>query len=140
MPHISPRKLDKETVDKIFRKLISVLEQAQSKKKFTSVLDELLTDTEKIMLAKRLAAVLLLFGDTPQHRITESLILSPTTVSKISLKIELGKYDSIKSISTKEKADLEKIIWLLLTAGGILPPRSGGKYWRKKGYRAILDK
>ncbi|MEK7147780.1 MAG: Trp family transcriptional regulator [Patescibacteria group bacterium] len=140
MPHVSPRKLDKETLDKIFRKFISVLENAQSKKKFASVLDELLTDTEKIMLAKRLAAALLLFGNTPQHRITESLILSPTTVSKISLKIEIGKYNSIKSISAKEKVDLERVIWLLLTAGGVLPPRAGGRYWRKKGYKALLDK
>ncbi|MDP3763828.1 MAG: Trp family transcriptional regulator [bacterium] len=140
MPHISKRKLDQKIFDKIFKELIIVLEQAQSKKKFTPVLNELLTKTEKIMLAKRLAIVLLLFGDIPQHRIAEVLLVSPTTVSKISFQVEMGKYDSIKNISIKEKIDLEKVIWLLLTAGGILPPRAGGRYWRGKGFKALLER
>src|SRR3989344_6913823 len=140
MPHVSKRKLDQKIFDKIFRELIIVLEQAQSKKKFVPVLNELLTKTEKIMLAKRLATVLLLFGDIPQHRIAEVLLLSPTTVSKVSFQIEIGKYDSIKNISKKEKIDLEKVIWLLLTAGGILPPKTGGKYWRGKGFKTLLER
>jgi Trp operon repressor len=140
MPHVSKRKLDEETLDVIFKKLIVVLEDAQHKKKFATVLSEILTSTEKIMLAKRITIVLLLFGEIPQHRIAESLHVSPTTVSKISLRVELGKYDSIRSISKKEKIDLEKIVWLLLTAGGVLPPRAGGKYWRGKGYKSFLER
>lgn len=139
MPHVSKRKLKPQVFEKIFKKLIVVLERAQNKKKFVPVINELLTDTEKIMLAKRLAIVLLLFGDTPQHRISEVLLVSPTTVSKISLEVEIGKYDSIKNISNQEKVDLEKVIWLLLTAGGILPPRAGGRYWRKKGFKAVFE-
>lgn len=140
MPHVSKRKLDQKTFDKIFGKLVVVLERAQNKQKFISVLHELLTETEKIMLAKRLAIILLLFGDTPQHRIAEVLLVSPTTISKIALQVEIGKYDSIKNISTKEKVDLEKVVWLLLTAGGIMPPRIGGRYWRGKGFKALLER
>ncbi|PIP55945.1 MAG: hypothetical protein CO183_01170 [Candidatus Zambryskibacteria bacterium CG_4_9_14_3_um_filter_42_9] len=140
MSHVSKRKLDQETFDKIFRKLVLVLEHAQNKKKFVSVLEEILTETEKVMLAKRVAIVLLLLGDIPQHRISEALIVSPTTVSKMSLQVEIGKYASIKNISIKEKIDLEKVVWLLLTAGGILPPRVGGRYWRKKGLKTFLEK
>ncbi|MDP2641957.1 MAG: Trp family transcriptional regulator [bacterium] len=139
MPHVSKRKLDRETFDKIFIKMIRILERAQSKNKFTSVLEEILTETEKIMLAKRLAVVLSLLADIPQHRIADTLLVSPTTVSKISLQLEVGKYDSVKSISIKEKLDLEKMIWLLLTAGGIMPPRVGGKYWRKRGLKSVLE-
>jgi|SRR3989344_1603159 len=139
MPHVSKRKLDPDTFDKIFRKLIRVLECAQNKQKFTPVLSEILTETEKIMLAKRLAVVLLLFGNIPQHRIAEILLVSPTTVSKVSFQVEIGKYDSIKNISIKERIDLEKVVWLLLTAGGILPPKTGGKYWRGKGLKSWLE-
>ncbi len=139
MTHVSKRRLDKKTFDQIFRKLVTVLEKAQGKGKFLPVLDELLTETEKIMLAKRLAIVLLLLSKIPQHRITKVLIVSPTTVAKASLKLEIGKYDAIKNISTKERFDLEKVVWLLLTAGGILPPRSGRSYWRKKGLKAYLE-
>ncbi len=140
MPHVSKRKLDQDIFNKIFRKLIIVLEYAQNKKKFTSVLEEILTKTEKIMLAKRLAIVLLLFGNTPQHRIAAVLLVSPTTVSKIALQVETGKYNSIKSISIKEKTDLEQAIWLLLSAGGIMPPKTGGRYWRRKGFKSFLEK
>lgn len=139
MPHVSKRKLDPKTTDKIFKKLVIILERAQSKQKFVAVLDEILTKTEKIMLAKRLAIAILLFGDTPQHRIADALLVSPTTVSKIALQVEIGKYDSIKNIAIREKIDLEKVVWLFLTAGGILPPRAGGKYWRGKGLKSFLE-
>lgn len=140
MTHVSKKKLDQKTFDKIFRKLTIVLERAQAKKKFTPVLEELLTKTEKIMIAKRLAIILMLLGETPQHRIAEALIVSPTTVSKISHQIEKGEYISIQTIAIREKVDLEKIIWLLLTAGGIMPPRAGRKYWRSKGFKSVLER
>lgn len=138
MPHVSKKELDKKTFEKLFTKLVKILQKAQSKNKFSYVLDELLTDTEKIMLAKRLAIILLLFAKFPQHRISDTLFVSPSTVARMSLNVEIGKYDAIKNISEQEKTDLERIIWLLLTAGGIMPPRVGGRYWRKKGYKALL--
>lgn len=131
MPHISSKELDKEILEKIFRKLLLTLESAQNRRKLSPVLHELFTETEKIMLAKRLAVVLSLAGIIPQHRIAEALFVSPTTVAKISLDMEIGKYDAILSISKSERVDLEKIIWALLTAGGLMPPRIGGQYWRK---------
>ncbi|MBI2065638.1 MAG: hypothetical protein HYT68_01035 [Candidatus Zambryskibacteria bacterium] len=139
MPHVSRKKLKPETADKIFKKLVKVLENAQSKNRLSDVLSELLTETEKIMLAKRLAVILLILSDIPEERISEALIMSPTTVYKISLELEKRRYQSIEAISKKEKIDLEKIVWLLLTAGGIMPPKTGGKYWRKKGYKAVLE-
>lgn len=131
MPHVSGRELDSKTFHKIFDKLIKTLEKAQKGGRLLPVLNELLTDTEKIMLAKRLAIVLMLRGKTPQHRISEALIVSPTTVNKMSRDVEIGRYDAILSISKAGSIDLERIVWHLLTAGGIMPPRVGGKYWRK---------
>ncbi|HNW71917.1 MAG TPA: Trp family transcriptional regulator [Candidatus Paceibacterota bacterium] len=131
MPHVSNKKLDKILLNKLFAKLISVLGKAQDKNYLHLVIKELFTYTEKIMLAKRLAIVLMLSKNLPQHRIAESLKVSPTTVTKISLRMENGKYDSIIKISKKEKVDLEKIIMNILTAGGIMPPMVGKKYWRK---------
>jgi len=139
MPHISKKKLDQKTLEKIFKKLIIILGRAQNHKKLAPILDELLTETEKIMLAKRLAIVLMLSGNTPQHRISEALLVSPSTITRMSLSLEIGKYDLIRNISKKDRIDLEKIIWLLLTAGGIMPPRAGRKYWRRKGLKAALE-
>lgn len=131
MPHISSKKLSSHFSEKLFRKLLAVLGQAQNKQSLASVVNELLTPTEKTMLAKRLAIILMLESNTPQHRVVEILKVSPSTVAKISLKIEIDKYTAILKISQREKIDLEKLVWNILTAGGIMPPKVGRKYWRK---------
>ena len=131
MPHISSKKLDTGLSNKIFVKLLTILAQAQKKSSLSVVANELFTHTEKIMLAKRIAVILLLDNGLPQHRICELLKVSPTTVAKASLRIEMGKYDAILKVSKREKLDIEKLVWNILTAGGIMPPRVGRKYWRK---------
>lgn len=131
MPHISSKKLSSKLTGKLFSKLITVLGKAQSKQSLSLIANELFTSTEKIMLAKRLAIVLMLVNNIPQHRITEILQVSPTTVAKTSLMIEIGKYNAILKISQKEKLDIEKLVWNILTVGGIMPPKVGKKYWRK---------
>ena len=131
MTHVSSRKLEKDFLEKLFSKLVSTLGKAQTRNSLTSVTNELLTPTEKIMFAKRLAIVLLLSSKTPQHKIVDLLKVSPTTVAKASLGIEIGKYKNILKISSQEKIDLEKIIWTILTAGGFMPPKVGRKRWSK---------
>jgi Trp operon repressor len=133
MPHVSKIKIDPKFSEKLFKKLISILGKAQAKNYLPIVISELFTKTEKIMLAKRLAIILLLSDNIPQHKITDVLKVSPTTVAKISLQIKIGKHKTILAISKKEKIDLEKIVWDILTLGGMMPPiaRIGGKYWLK---------
>src|SRR6186997_315053 len=125
MPHISSKKLDEKLLENLFGKLIIVFEQAQSKKYLKEVLRELFTETEKVMFAKRIAIVLMLTSSTPQHKIVDILGVSPTTVAKMSLEIEIGKYKTILKISKEERVGLEKIVWAILTAGGIMPPKAG---------------
>lgn len=131
MPHVSSKKLDPKLLEKLFRKLIAIFERAYNKTYLNEVIKELFTATEKTMLAKRLAIILLLSSHTPQEKIVNILKVSPTTVSKASIGIEIGKYNAILKISQKEKVDLEKIVWQILTVGGIMPPKVGRKYWRK---------
>ena len=131
MPHISSKKLNSQLLKKLFGKLLTVLRQAQNKKYLSLVVNELFTSTEKIMLAKRLAIILMLANSTPQHKIVDILKVSPTTVAKTSLGIEIGKYEAILKISKQEKLDMEKLVWNILTVGGIMPPKVGRKYWRK---------
>ena len=131
MPHVSSIELDPILLEKLFVKLIIILGEAQNKQNLSSVANELFTPTEKIMLAKRLAIILMLANATPQHRVVNILKVSPTTVAKTSLGIEIGKYKSILRISKKEKVNLEKLVWNILTVGGIMPPKIGRKYWTK---------
>lgn len=131
MPHISSKKLTSNFSEKLFGKLIAILGRAQDKNHLSLVVDELLTRTEKIMLAKRIAVVLMLSNNIPQHKITEMLKMSPSTVAKMSLGVEIGKYDTILEISKREKIDIEKLVWDILTVGGLMPPKVGKKYWLK---------
>ncbi|OGI89674.1 hypothetical protein A2911_02635 [Candidatus Nomurabacteria bacterium RIFCSPLOWO2_01_FULL_40_15] len=131
MPHVSSKKLDPKLLEKLSRKLLAVLEKAQNKQSFSSVVNELFTSTEKIMLAKRLAIILMLSSRVPQHKVVDILKVSPSTVAKTSLQIEIGKYKNILKISKKEKMDIEKLVWNILTVGGIMPPKVGRKYWKK---------
>ena len=131
MPHVSSKKLNPELLDKLLSKLLLTLGEAQNKKYLSSVVNELFSETERTMLAKRLAIILMLDSKTPQHRIVEILNVSPSTVAITSLGIEVGKYDTLLKISKKQKLDFEKIIWGILTVGGIMPPPVGKKYWKK---------
>ncbi len=131
MTHVSSKELDSKLSEELFRKLLKVLGQAEKKDNLLPVVEELLTSTEKTMLAKRLAIILMLTENTPQHRVVDILKVSPTTVAKISLGIEIGKYKAILQTSKKGKIDLEKLVWGVLTVGGIMPPKIGKKYWRK---------
>jgi uncharacterized protein YerC len=139
MPHISKKKLGKKTVGKIFSKLIILLGKARNHREISNILDELFTETEKIMMAKRLALILMLDGNIPHQRIQEVLTMSPSTIARLYFGIERGKYEFIRNIAKKDRVDLEKIMWLMLTAGGIMPPRGGRKYWRKRGWKAWME-
>ena len=131
MTHISSKKLDSKFLEKLFGELIVILGQAHSKDSLSKIAEELFTPTEKIMFAKRLAIILMLASSTPQHKITETLKVSPTTVAKMSFRIEVGKYESVLRISRKNKINIEKLIWGIMTVGGIMPARIGRKYWRE---------
>ena len=129
MPHISSKQLEPKLLEKLFSKLLSILGQAQKKENLYSVVNELITSTEKTMLAKRLAIILMLANNIPQHRVVSILSVSPSTVARTALGIEIGKYKTVLKISKKEKVDLEKIVWNILTVGGIMPPKAGRRYW-----------
>lgn len=135
MPHVSRHKLNPELSRNIFRKFIATFERASQNHGISAIIEELFTDTEKIMFAKRIAIVLMLANKTPQHRIVDILKVSPTTVARISLQVEIGKYDMILKTSRQEKIDMEKLVWNILTVGGIMPPRVGRSYWRKYSKR-----
>ncbi len=131
MPHVSPKKVGQKLLKKISAQFLNVFIKSQNNRQLASIFNEIFTPTEKIMFSKRIAIILMIKNSIPHHRIAEILKVSQTTVAKISLGVELEKYNSIISVSKKEKLDLEKLVWILMTAGGILPPRAGKKYWMK---------
>ncbi|MFA6300749.1 MAG: Trp family transcriptional regulator [Candidatus Paceibacterota bacterium] len=128
MPHVSSKKLKKETLDKLYGEFGKAFEKSAQKSKAKFFLGDLLTRTEKIMLAKRFAVIYFLSKEIPISYIAESLGMSYSTVFRMSLKYDIGKYASLLSVIEQRKTDIWKILEKIMRAG--LPPRAGRGRWK----------
>ena len=129
MPHISKRKLEEKFVKDLFLEIVSVFEKAGRRGELKRVLGELLTPTEKIMFAKRLAVISMLVKNIPIHVIADNLSMSSSTIDIMSLRFEVGSYSHVVENGLK-KTDIVDIINMIQTAGGIMPLRSGKGRWK----------
>jgi len=128
MPHISSKKLKKEYLNKLYSEFGNALEKSGKKSWTKFFLNDFLTRTEKIMLAKRFAVIYLLSKDIPTSYIAESLCMSPATIFRMSLKYNIGKYSSLLKTIKSENEDLWGILEKILRAG--LPPIAGRGRWK----------
>ncbi len=128
MPHVSSKKLKKEILSKLYNEFGKALEKSAQKTRAQFFLGDLLTRTEKIMLAKRFAVIYFLSKEIPVSYIAESLGMSYATVFRMSLKYDLGKYSSLLLAIEQEKTSIWKILEKIMRAG--LPPRSGRGRWK----------
>ncbi len=128
MPHVSSKKLKKETLNKLYSQFGRAFEKSARKSQARFLLGDLLTKTEKIMLAKRFAVICLLSQEVPSSYIAESLCMSYSTIFRMSLKYDIGKYTALIRTIEKEKTDTWKILEKILRAG--LPPRAGRGRWK----------
>jgi len=92
-------------------------------------LSELLGKEERIMIAKRLAAVAMYAeGNTP-YRVWQLLNVSPTTAERIHLDFDNGRYQHTVALMKKRKKDYEEFwetLEVILRAG--MPPRGRGRW------------
>ena len=80
------------------------------------------------MLAKRFAVIYLLSEEVPTSYIAESLGMSYSTIFRMSLKYDIGRYSLLLGAIKQEKSDLWRILEKILRAG--LPPRTGRGRWK----------
>ena len=115
MPHLSKQRLQKETYVKINRELGKALEKLVRVNKKEAFMYELLTFTERVMLAKRLAIILMLDRDNSYYEIQHTLKVSPSTVARFDEAIGRGKHARLIPSIKKGRAEeiLEEIIKLI---------------------------
>lgn len=130
MPHISKIKLKKDHSDKLYFELLRTFERSFKQGKTKPVFDQFLTDTEKLMFAKRLAIIALLSRGASSVDIAKFLSVSPSTVEKMTLKFEHRNYDAIIKDGLG-KNDIWKILEQIFTVGGLVPSRVGRDRWQK---------
>ena len=128
MPHISSKKLKQENLQKLYDEFSIALEKSAKRSWAKLFLNDFLTKTEKIMLAKRFAVIYLLSKEVPVSYIAESLCMSPATISRMSLKFEIGKYSSLLRTVKGEDKKIWDILEKILRAG--LPPVAGRGRWK----------
>jgi len=129
MPHISPKQIDTKVLKKLYELFFAtVTSRRQTRKQQQAFFNELLTTTEKIMLGKRLAAIVLLSRGASSYRVGRTLKLSPTTTGKLLERLDRGEFNHIVKLDVKQKkGELAHYIENLLFSS--LPPY-GKSWWR----------
>ncbi|QQG46517.1 MAG: hypothetical protein HYY55_01580 [Candidatus Niyogibacteria bacterium] len=128
MPHISKRKLKKKAFLKMNDRFYAVMASLKDKNFGRLFFGDLLSSTERIMLAKRLAVILMLFNKYPFTVVEKTLKVSPSTVGRLWKGMRGGDFDNIKAIivDAKKKRGFIDDLEILLSAG--LPPRGRGRW------------
>lgn len=130
MTHVSRKWVKKDVFERMTRQFIDTISELRTKQEIAGFVKELLTPTERIMLAKRLAVILMLEKGYPCRVIERTLKVSPSTSIRFWKMTKIQRFNFLtKDIKSKEaKRKFWEGIEELLRAG--MPPRGRGR-WRK---------
>ena len=128
MPHVSKKKLKKKVFIKIGEQLSNTIIHANSPRELRWIFKELITPTERVMLAKRLAIILMIDKGYSFNTIQRTLKVTPQTLVRFW---KITKQNShklvIKEISSgKTKSGFWQELEELILLG--MPPR--GRQWQ----------
>ena len=108
MPHVSFRKLPKKTEEELIANLRIVFRKIHKEEEMSSLFFSLLSSTEQLMLAKRLAIIVLLREGVAEQKIADALNVTRITVEKMRLFMETkGKGFNIALKKLEEEQRLE---------------------------------
>jgi uncharacterized protein YerC len=131
MPHVSRNKLDKKVEDNLTKTLELVLTRLTKEEEVKGFLLSLLSPTERLMLAKRLAVAILLKEGLTDSRISITLNVTRDTVSRMRLFLEargegydfaLKKLQDEKLMQDLKKLLLNLAAYTTRAAGGRVKP------------------
>src|SRR5579872_44203 len=127
MTHLSRNRLDKETEKELINKLSLALNHVKNAADMSSLLTNLLTDTERLMIAKRLAIITLLDEGLPDAHIAEVLHVTRITVAKMryyneargnGFSLALSRLKSVKPFEEFKQMLLSLATYSARAAGG----------------------
>ena len=134
MTHVSKQQLSPKHQEQLFIQLSKVA-ALLNKTTAPGFFDDLLGPEEKIMLAKRMAVIVMLMEGNSSYRIWQLLKMSPSTTEKIRLNYELGKYEHIENTIKASKFTHQRfwrVLEIILRAN--MPPRGRGRW------KSVLEK
>ena len=123
MVRLNKTSLDNQQLEKLFKQFSTTLNKA-SKSEVDQLMSVLLGHEEKIMISKRLGAILLLQQELRPYTVSQILKMSPTTVGKIQTDLLAGNYESTLKVIKKDHKSYQAILHTIdtiLTVGGTMP-------------------
>lgn len=139
MPQLSKNKLDAATRDEILKNFYFAVASLKQETDVALALDDLLTRTERLMIAKRIAAVFLLSQGWGLRDISKTLKMSTATILHLRAKSDGGKngYALIINLLTarvKSRKFLERLERILGEILDFMPPQ---KYDTRRRWRSL---
>lgn len=118
MPHISSHPLGKNQIDRLNKDFSRLLASTVADTR-EQALSELLTYTERLMIAKRLGMLLLISQGESTYYISKLLRVSPSTVARFEVKVEGGEF--AKTLIFLQKKKQTKWLYDMLTELALVP-------------------
>ena len=109
MTHVSKKPLNKDVQNRLNKRLVKTITNLRTMSEGSVFISELFTDSEQIMLAKRLMIIFMLTENVSQYRIKQILRVSSATVFRISEGLDKGEYQYLTRLCKKKKS--RDIFW-----------------------------
>ena len=114
MPHVSSRRVKKKVYKKLEDGLHDIFSKFSSRSDVSRLLGDLLTPTERLMISKRIAIILLLKKGYSFQAIQKTLKVTPFTVLRFWRMTKIGKFKYFTFQKQDKKpggflGDIEKI-------------------------------
>ena len=88
MAQISKRKVNTEVLKRLYDLFFEIIGKQNSKNDFLTIVNELLSYSEQIVIAKRIAVLFLLLQEVPQEEIRKTIKVSGSTICKYALMLK----------------------------------------------------
>lgn len=109
MAFVSKKPLKEDVQEQINRQFVKTIVDLRTERNGKHLLSELLSETEYVMLAKRLMMIFLLTEGISQYQVRRMLGVSSSTVARIAHKIDDGGYEFFVKICSRKKN--KEILW-----------------------------
>ena len=105
MTRVSKKYIKEEIIIKLYRLFFEVFSRSDNQQSFLSLIDDILSPTEKVMIAKRLGIIYLLIKGVDFRTIADTLKVSTSTVLFYSVVYKEKKVQTTKLIEQMLKKE-----------------------------------
>lgn len=127
MTHVSKRKIEPRTEQHIINAFMNAL-FSTSLQRGKARVRSLLTPTERMMLAKRLAIITMLERDQSYYYIEQTLNVSGSTIKRLHRRLLAGDFDPLCRVFNRNLSFLD-YLEVFLSAG--MPSRAGPRHQKR---------